>query len=115
MNAVDKVKSLREQADKLEKAIAEDEIVTFSANSGGIFGVWCHIPKEDVISFNSEFAYATTANGDAYAETIILAGRNCGKDEKGRNIIRLKSGKVVYYSYVPGNASCFDRGVFESE
>ncbi len=115
MNAIEKVKQLRDQAFQLEKAIEDGEIVAFSVSSGGIYNVCYHIPKEDVISFNSEFAYATTANGDAYAETIILAGRDCGKDETGRNIVRLKSGKVVYYTYVPGDASCFDKGVFEAE
>ncbi len=114
MNAIEKAKQLREQADFLEKTFEKGEAISFTVSSGGIYGMK-HIPKEDIIRFDSEFAYATQSNGDAYKETVHLQGRYCGKDEQGRNIIRLKSGEVVYYTYVPGDASCFDKGVFEAE
>ena len=109
-----------EQADFLEKAFEEGEAIAFTVSSGGIYGMK-HIPKEDIIRFDTEFAYTTQSkgtigyNGDAHKETVRLQGRYCGKDEQDRHIICLKSGKVVYYTYVPGNASCFDKGVFEAE
>ncbi len=109
-----KVKALRDQADVLERAIMEGEWVEFKSSCNLIQyrGI---VPEEDVILDDTGFNYSTTANGDAWWHRLILRGRDCGYDDYNRRIIKLASGKIVYYRYWPGDASSFDYGRFFEE
>lgn len=113
MDAMVKVAELKKQAATIEAAVAEAETAVFVVGSGDIN--YKAVPHEDILSVDQQFAYSTQACGDAYRTELILHARRCGKDERGREIIRTSSGKVLYWTYYRGSPSSFDSGKFEAE
>jgi hypothetical protein len=81
---------------------------TFSCRSGGSPTNQLALPE---VYRYRDFAYRTTANGDAYTGGVVLRCRKIGaRDRDNREIFSHENGTLFVYIYTPGSPYGFDSG-----
>ena len=87
----------------------EFELMSFVAHTGGRV---INNAKVEVIRESCEFAYRTTANGDAEIGELVTMARPIGaKDSDGRDIMESRNGNMFVACRFAGTAHRFDQVV----
>ena len=85
---------------------------SFTCNSGGAPRNKVGVPE---VHRASDFAYRTTANGDAESGEVVVLCRDSGADDtNGRDILVTPEGVTFVFRRWSGSPESFDGGVLES-
>lgn len=109
------MKTLKELKDEARKILDIPDVVgeysnkSFSCRSGGSPANKAGVSE---VHRANEFAYSTTANGDAYRGEVVVLCKDTGTtDVEGNTIYITPEGVVFVFEYHAGSASSFDRGI----
>ena len=84
----------------------EFELMSFVSRSGGTIR---NIANVEVIRESCDFAYSTTANGNAESGELVTMARHIGaKDSDGRDILESRNGNMFVACRWAGTACSFD-------